>query len=31
MTYTIKSVEHLEQICGKPHERAQWRDIDFLK
>jgi predicted pyridoxine 5'-phosphate oxidase superfamily flavin-nucleotide-binding protein len=30
MTYTVESVEHLKQTCDRPHERAQWKEIDFL-
>ncbi|WP_027801880.1 pyridoxamine 5'-phosphate oxidase family protein [Paraburkholderia dilworthii] len=30
MTYTVKSIEDLEQIYGEAHERALWKEIDFL-
>ncbi|MEC5408171.1 pyridoxamine 5'-phosphate oxidase family protein [Paraburkholderia sp. MPAMCS5] len=30
MTYTVKSIEQLEQIYGEPHERALWKEIDCL-
>jgi len=30
MTFTVKSVEQLEQIYGEPHERAVWKEIDCL-
>src|SRR5450830_36595 len=26
----LTSVEQLEEIYGKPHERAVWKEIDFL-
>jgi PPOX class probable FMN-dependent enzyme len=30
MTHAITNVEQLEAIYGKPHERALWKEIDFL-
>ncbi|HEX7934909.1 MAG TPA: pyridoxamine 5'-phosphate oxidase family protein [Paraburkholderia sp.] len=30
MTYTVKSIEQLEQIYGEPHERALWKEINCL-
>ncbi|KWN57726.1 pyridoxamine 5'-phosphate oxidase family protein [Burkholderia ubonensis] len=30
MVYAITSVEQLEAIYGKPHDRAMWKEIDFL-
>jgi PPOX class probable FMN-dependent enzyme len=30
MTHAITNVEQLEAIYGEPHERALWKEIDFL-
>lgn len=30
MTHAITNVEQLEAIYGTPHERALWKEIDFL-
>ena len=30
MSHTVTSVEQLESIYGKPHERALWKEIPFL-
>ncbi|HEY1856811.1 pyridoxamine 5'-phosphate oxidase family protein [Acidocella sp.] len=30
MPHTVTNVEQLEKIYGTPHERALWKEIDFL-